>query len=726
MLVSMNKLPPVLPPLREDIHLQEGGRDFNGGPTWLIHDKVSAQFFHLGWKEYEILRHWQAIAPDEFLIKLKKDSLVEATEEDLVKILHFLSTHCLIEQNVETMQKLYQKQHGKKPNFFLYLAKNYLFFRVPLVHPNDFLDKIYPYTRFIFTKSFALIMLFFALMGLILLMREWTQFTHTFFAFLSFKYILLYAIALVCAKSFHEFGHALMTKKYGLNIPSMGVAFLVMFPMLYTDTQESWQIKSPKERINIALAGVMMEVYIAIIAIWLWLFLPDGALKSICFFLATYSLLTTLLINISPFLRFDGYHVLSDLLSMRNLQTRSFALMRWRLRKLLFGFKDPAPEVFTAHKQKILILYAVATLIYRFVLFLSIAILVYYLFFKMLGIVLFAIEIIYFILLPIYRELKAWYDLRTNIRLNQNTVILSATLVVLLGVLFIPWQSTVSMPATLSYQSQTLFSELPAKVKTVRVKKGQQVKAGDVLVVLESPEIDFRIQKTRYQIEEVQWQLRNIAHFQKDLQQQETLKSTLRYNQTELQYLREKKASLIVKAPFSGVIESLSEDMRPNAWVKKRQAMMILVNKDTVILHAYPSSADYERLQENQQGQFIPENIDLPNLQVGISNLSKHNVNELYALNQDHAENRFIRSSAPFGAYHASNLGGSIAVTQNSEQQIIPNINTFIISLKVSPPVGYPLENVVRGKAFITVDSISIASYITRHILIFFVKESGF
>ena len=46
-------------------------------------------------------------------------------------------------------------------------------------------------------------------------------------------------LALAVTKSLHELGHAVTATRYGLRVAHMGVAFLVLWPMLYTDTGES-------------------------------------------------------------------------------------------------------------------------------------------------------------------------------------------------------------------------------------------------------------------------------------------------------------------------------------------------------------------------------------------------------------------------------------------------------------------------------------------------------
>ena len=100
----------------------------------------------------------------------------------------------------------------------------------------------------------------------------------------------------------------------------------------------------------------------------------------------------TLVVNLNPLMRFDGYYLFSDYLGIKNLQERAFAMARWKLRSTLFGLELPAPEQLRAKTVRTLVIFAWATWIYRFFLFLAIALLVYYFFFKLAGLLLMLIE----------------------------------------------------------------------------------------------------------------------------------------------------------------------------------------------------------------------------------------------------------------------------------------------------------------------------------------------
>ena len=227
----------------------------------------------------------------------------------------------------------------------------------------------------------------------------------------------------------------------GPRVPSMGVAFLVMWPVLYTDTTEAWKLTAKNHRLRFGVAGVAAELTLAVIATVLWSFLSDGRLRSAVFFVAAVSWIVSVAINANPFMRWDGYYVLSDYLGVQNLQERGFAYARWVLREWLFNFGQAPPEHFSKRLSRTLLAYAYATWCYRLVLFIGIALLVYYLFFKLAGIVLMVVELVWFIGRPIARELTLWYDLRKSIKWTLQT---GRTLLLLLASMLavgLPWST---------------------------------------------------------------------------------------------------------------------------------------------------------------------------------------------------------------------------------------------------------------------------------------------
>ena len=252
--------------------------------------------------------------------------------------------------------------------------------------------------------------------------RQWDLFTASFLHFFSIEGAFTYGAALAAVKVLHELGHGYMAARFGCRVPSMGVIFLVMFPVLYTDVTDAWRLQSRRQRLLIDAAGIIVELAVACVATFLWAFLPDGPARSVCFRAGDDKLGDELLINLNPLMRFDGYYIMSDMIRIDNLAPRAFDLGRWRVREILFGLGQPCPEALPRRMVTVLIFYAWATWIYRLILFTGIALMVYHLVFKALGLVLFLVEIICFIVLPVMREMGHWWRIAPPIRRNARTI----------------------------------------------------------------------------------------------------------------------------------------------------------------------------------------------------------------------------------------------------------------------------------------------------------------
>ena len=199
-------------------------------------------------------------------------------------------------------------------------------------------------------------------------------------------------LTIACTKVIHELAHAYTAEHFGCRIPHMGIAFMVMMPLLYTDTSAAWRLKSsvsawPSARQVFWGIGFrrMGSAYVELSA--------RRRAKERGLHARHHNLDHDARHQFkAPFMRFDGYYLLSDWLGVANLHQRSFALAKWRMRELLFGFGEKKPESFEPWKERALIIYAWATWLYRFFLFCGIALLVYHAFFKLLGIFLFALR----------------------------------------------------------------------------------------------------------------------------------------------------------------------------------------------------------------------------------------------------------------------------------------------------------------------------------------------
>src|SRR3569832_36493 len=399
----------TLPALREELTLYAGPAAGNGAPTWSLLDPTRNQFFRIDWLTFEILSRWDMDDPQAIAASIRRDTTLDIEKSDLEQVLKFLSDNELLRRSTsQGAQWLHTMASKRRQAFAQTLLHHNQFYRIPLIRPDGWHTRTQRYTDPLYSKCFLWITLVALLLGLVEVSRQWEQFTATLIDTFSWQGLLSYALALICIKFLHELGHAYTAKRYGCRVPTMGVAFLVLFPVAYTDVNEVWNLPEKRQRIAVSGAGIITELVIAAWATLAWTLLPDGSFKNAAFLLATTTWVSTIMINGSPFMRFDGYFLLSDWLNMPNLHARTFALARWRLREWLFGLGEPKPEVIGIRRERGIILYGWITWTYRLVVFGGIAALVYHVFPKPLGPMLAAIEVTWFIAAPVWSELKAW------------------------------------------------------------------------------------------------------------------------------------------------------------------------------------------------------------------------------------------------------------------------------------------------------------------------------
>lgn len=653
-----------LPPLRQDLSLLPGPVAEDGSPTWHLHDPAANRFYRLGWAAFEILSRWHLGEPQAILHDIAGNTTLQTDEQSFMQVLDFVVHHHLVEAaTANDSVRLLARRNAGKLSTAQWLLHNYLMVRIPLVQPARFLDRWAAYVRWAFNPRFWIAMGGLALLGLFLVSRQWDSFIHTFSAYSTFSGWLSIALAISLAKVLHELGHAFTAQRFGCRVPTMGLGFLVMLPVLYTDTNEAWKLRDKRQRLAIGAAGMLAELALAVVATLLWTVLPDGPARAGAFLLATTTWVITLGINASPFMRFDGYFLLSDWLDTPNLHNRAFALGRWWLRKHLFGWGDPPPEVLPLRRQWLLIGFAIATCLYRLVVFLGIAFLVYHAFFKLLGIVLLMVELGWFIAMPIMSELRVWWERRADMHWNRHTKCTAVVVAMLLAILFLPWQTDIRAPAVLSaLDAQSLYAVEAARVVAPPAAVGHHVKAGDILVRLESPDLAFRLAKAQIH-ERLLRRMLEQQPFDPSLRQEgDTLQKRWAAADAESRALQQEAARLIVRAPFDGHVAEVNDGLAVGAWVAAREKLFVLKGTEGVKGQAFIGESDLSRLQNGKSvTAFIADLPEYGRVVCHTGDIDHVNVSDLDAL--------------PL----ASDYGGAIPVEHGPGGTLVPTEALFRI-----------------------------------------------
>lgn len=703
--------PRRLLPLREDVRLMPGTRTWSGEPTWTLADPVRNRFFQLGDHDVMLLRYWQAGTAEALVEAVAAGEGVTVTVEEVTALQDFLlSSELLDSAPAPLRQRLLQVHRSREQTLLQQLLHKYLFFRVPLVRPDRFLDALYPRLRFLFQPWFPRVTALVGLLGIVLMVQSSERVAGGFSWFLTPLGMLVFAATLVGVKLFHELGHALACKHYGLRVPTMGVAFLVLWPVMYTDASDGWRLVSRWQRARIAAAGVMTELMLASYAMVAWFFLPDGIARSIALAVATTTWVLSIAVNLNPLMRFDGYYFFSDLINVPNLQDRSFALARWRLRRWLFGLDEPAPEHFPRRLANLLTGYAWMVGIYRFFLFLGIAVLVYFLFFKALGVVLFMVEIWWFIARPVWNEVRHWRALAPQASLPRRGLFGALGVLLLLALAF-PWQSSVELPALLSAKRHArFFAPADARLQALHVHDGSIVAAGQPLLEMDSPALALDVRQAASEVHEVEGLLARAAMDATLYQNRLVLEQELVRAVARLEGLQAQQARLAVSAPFAGMVRDLAEDVAPGQWRSADSHLLTLVDPAALEVVAWVSEGDRDRVLPGAEAVFRAEGSRGP---------------QHLRLRVEAVERAAVRNLDP--PYHASLFGGDIPVHHNSaEGSLQPDQALYRVRLSVPAEEGLPGMQRWRGHVLVEGERRSLLVAGVRRVLGVLIRESGF
>src|SRR3954465_5479812 len=138
--------------------------------------------------------------------------------------------------------------------------------------------------------------------------------------------LLLLVLGLgIASAAFHEIGHASACRYGGGRPGGMGAGIYMVWPAFYTDVTDAYRLPRGA-RLRTDLGGIYFNAVIAVITLGAWLLTDVDALLLL---IAVQML--EIVKNLSPVIRADGYHILSDATGVPDL----YAHLGPTLRRLL-------------------------------------------------------------------------------------------------------------------------------------------------------------------------------------------------------------------------------------------------------------------------------------------------------------------------------------------------------------------------------------------------------
>ncbi|MEO5329279.1 MAG: hypothetical protein H7829_13680 [Magnetococcus sp. THC-1_WYH] len=696
-----------LPALREELAIFPGPLDsLDGKPTGIIHDAVRHRFYRIGLRELVILQHWQGgdtlATLHARLNQANHGPIPNVSLEEIAFLADFLKNNQLVQH---TQQPLVSPP---QPSWLRTLLTHYLYIRIPLLTPDRWLQRLVPWTQFFDAPAGTALFWLLVLAAWFMTMQQMDRFIDAIPEVFDTQGAMILAVAVFLAKAVHELGHALTAKRSGLNVPTMGIAFLVLWPVLYTELSETWKLSSKTERLAIAKGGIQAELMLAVWATVLWNLWPDGNIREALFLLATTTWIVTLTINTSPFMRFDGYFLLSDWLDIPNLHPRAFAMGRWWLRCRLLGVSLPPPEPWSLGKRWFLISFAYATWIYRVILFVTIAWLVYHFFFKILGLILLGVELTWFVIRPIGAEIREWGAVMRGASWGAVVPRLGGWLVVGMGLLFYPWSVDVEMAALLRPERLlAIYPPQEGQIDQVYVVPGQFVRQGERMVRLDAPELNLKLHLSQARRMVFQRRLDLSSTSLENLENQASLSQQLAQEMVRLEGLRDQREKLVMTAPMAGRVVTVMDHLHEGRWVGTKQPLLTLAAPVWQV-QGYVGEADLQNMVLGSRGWFYSAMLEIPAIEVRLSSVvladsQKIDLPEL-----------------------ASIHGGGIPSAHASDGQIVAKVPVYRSVMTVMGTVPEGLERIHRGTVRIRGGRESAWDAFFQWVASHLIRESGF
>jgi putative peptide zinc metalloprotease protein len=543
------------PRLRRDLRFTF--QDLRGRPSYVLEDLTHRRYFQIGLAEYQFLRGMDGRrTASELLARNARDIGERAlSESEASVILRWLVEQKLLEtESADQSHRRYRSAAEKPAPQKQSIIQQLLFLKFPVGNPDYTLSQWLPWLRWATGPVFLIVWVLLLVYSAYLLSQNWQPFVEATTAAVLPQNWFYLGISYVSLKLIHEIWHGIFAKRHGAVVPEWGVQVLLFVtPMTYVDASGSWRFASRWHRIQVAAAGMYIELFLAALAVLVWVNTGPGIANTVAYNTIFAASTITVLFNANPLMRFDGYYILSDLIRIPNLAAKGQQFVQWLGRKIFFGIKDQAPPAYLA--QPIAIgTYGVLAFAWRWVVWIGIMTAVALLF-KGAGIILAAFSIAGLLVTGIVKSGSYLFTGNGGPRPHLGHALLRLGLIgasLAAAGWFIHISPSPKAPAVMEFAGKAILRvRCPGFVEEVRCRNGQSVAAGEILAILSNPDKIAELGQLKLDIQHSELRRRNYFEEER-LGAYQAESEHLRSLQEKLASTQELVDSMTVRAPVAG------------------------------------------------------------------------------------------------------------------------------------------------------------------------------
>lgn len=485
--------------LRLRPHVQISRQHYRRELWYVLKNSATGQFHRLTASAYQLVAQFNGqktlahIVEDSQLLNDESDTINHENIVTLVKQL-FSSDLLMLDQGLPV--DFYRKRiHAYQKSLSWRRFINPLALKIPLIDPDRFLEKTKIISRILFSIPGLIIWLLTIVYAVTLSGIHWQELTGNFTdRILGANNLLILIAVFPLVKVLHELGHGYALKRWGGEVHEIGIMFLVFMPIPYVEASSATNFRDKYRRMTVAAGGMIVEVFLAAIAMILWTMLEPGMARAITFNIIFLASVSTLLFNGNPLLRYDGYFILSDYLEIPNLGPRSNQYIAYLIQRYLFRASIVFPDA-SAGERSWFVIYGTLSFFYRMFVWTVIILFVASKFF-FIGVVLAIWGAFFMIVRPLIRIFKY---LLTSINLRPvRTRALSVTGVFLgcvaltLFAIPIPYTTIVEGVIWLP-EGAIVRAKTSGFVDSINAEKNGEVVSGDLLITMHEPLLKSKV-----------------------------------------------------------------------------------------------------------------------------------------------------------------------------------------------------------------------------------------
>jgi putative peptide zinc metalloprotease protein len=400
-------------------------------------------------------------------------------------------------------------------------------------------------------------------------------------------------------KTLHEFGHAFAVKVFGGEVHEMGMMVLVLSPVPYVDASASSAFPSKWQRAFVGAAGMIVELVIASVAMFVWVSVEPGTVRLLAYNTIMIAGISTVMFNANPLLRFDGYYILADLIEIPNLRQRANQYLGYLCERYLFGRAEAQVPHATPGERVWFVGYAATSFIYRiFVVFAILMFLTDKLF--VLGMFFAILTAFTWFVLPLGKGLSYLFTSPRIRRVRGRALAVSTggIAIVLVALCFTPVPFRTRAEGVVWIPDEAIVrAGADGFVERVVGIPGSNVSRGDVLVVCHDSVLTTQVTVLEAQLREIAARIRE--QIPEHIAKAKMLEEEQHYIEVKLARTREQVQDLVMTAKVDGTLVLPRAEDLPGRFVHRGDVLAHVVDLNTLTVRTIVDQSDIDLIRHS-------------------------------------------------------------------------------------------------------------------------------